>query len=165
MPNDQCLMTNAKKAILILEDIRSVENTGSIFRTAEGLGVGKIILVGTTPAPTDRFGRKRKDFAKVSLGAEGMVDWSHVKDVRPAIQMLKLQGYKIIALEQDPRANDLTREEKVNKLCLIVGNEVDGVSRELLDHSDEIVQIEMKGEKESLNVAVATGIALYQLLK
>lgn len=154
-----------KQCVLILEDIRSVENTGSIFRTAEGLGVGKIILVGTTPTPIDRFGRKRKDFAKVSLGAEEMVGWSHIKDVKPAIQMLKLQGYKIIALEQDPRANDLTKEEKANKLCLIVGNEVNGVSRELLDLSDEIVQIEMKGEKESLNVAVATGIALYYLLK
>ncbi|MBX4198812.1 TrmH family RNA methyltransferase [Candidatus Parcubacteria bacterium] len=152
--------------ILVLDNLRSVENTASIFRTAEGLGVSKVYLIGTTPAPLDRFGRKRADFAKVSLGSEDMLEWEYVKDIGPVIEELKSQNFRIIALEQDSRAQKLEpRTKHLEPFALIIGNEVDGVSKEALDMSDEIVEIEMKGEKESLNVSVATGIALYQLLK
>lgn len=152
-----------KELILVLDNLRSVENTASIFRTAECLGVSKIYLIGTTPAPIDRFGRKRKDFAKVSLGAESLISWEGASSISGVIQEIKPQGFKIVALEQHPKANKLTNQA-ANKLCLIVGNEVDGVSQKALDLSDEIVEIEMMGKKESLNVSVATGIALYQLL-
>lgn len=158
-----------RKCVLILANIRSVENVGSIFRTAEGFGVSKIILVGLTPTPLDRFGRKRKDFAKVSLGAEKLVPWEQVSDLRFKIQDLRMGGYKIIALEQDSRAKELSvvgRELSVDeRFALIVGNEVDGVSKEALELADNIVEIPMIGEKESLNVSVATGVALYHLLK
>jgi len=143
-----------------------VENTASIFRTADGLGVSKIYLVGTTPAPIDRFGRKRKDFAKVALGAEEFVVWEHISDIKNQISKLKDDGYRIIALEQHPKANKLTKltANRLERFALIVGNEVDGVSREVLDVADEIVEIPMHGKKESLNVSVATGIALFSLL-
>jgi len=160
-----------RKAVLILDNIRSVENTGSIFRTADCLGVSKIYLVGTTPCPVDRFERKRKDFAKVALGAEESVSWEYVKNIKDQISNLKSEGFKIIALEQHPDAIHLTpdpspklgegREER--SFALIVGNEVEGVSQEALDLSDEIVEIPMQGTKESLNVSVATGIALFSL--
>ncbi|MHB1330607.1 MAG: TrmH family RNA methyltransferase [Minisyncoccota bacterium] len=153
-----------KTCVLILEDIRSVENTGSIFRTAEGLGVSKIYLIGTTPAPLDRFGRKRTDFAKVSLGSEEMLEWEYSKDIEPVIDELKSQGFKIISLEQSDRSVDLKKCEPSELFALIVGNEVDGVSKKVQEASDEIVEIEMRGEKESLNVSVATGIALFQMI-
>lgn len=153
----------SKTCILILDNIRSVENTASIFRTAECLGVSKIFLIGTTPAPIDRFGRKRKDFAKVSLGAEELVDWEHAKEVSAVLEELKSQGLKVISLEQDPKSVKLGGQIYKN-FCLIVGNEVEGVSKEALHASDEILEIEMVGEKESLNVSVATGVALFELL-
>ncbi len=154
-----------KTSVLILDNIRSVENTGSIFRTAEGLGVKKIICIGTTPTPLDRFGRKRNDFAKVSLGAEN-IDWSYEKNLKLTIRDLKEQGFKIISLEQTQEAEKLTRLEihKLELFALVVGNEVDGVSKEALALSDKVVEIPMQGKKESLNVAVATGIALFALM-
>jgi len=157
-----------KKAILILDNIRSVANVGSIFRTAECFGVSKIILVGTTPAPVDRFGRKRKDLAKVALGAEEFVRWEHTVNPKSQTLNLKSKGYKIIALEQHFKSKKLeviSYELKAKCFVLIVGNEIDGISKETLELADEIVEIPMKGKKESLNVAVATGIALFELLK
>jgi len=154
----------SKTCVLVLDNIRSVENTGSIFRTAEGFGVKKLYLIGTTPTPLDRFGRKRSDFAKVSLGAEEILDWKYAEDIKEVLEELMSQGFKIISLEQHPKANKLKSQE-ADKLCLVVGNEVKGVSKEALELSHNIVEIEMMGEKESLNVSVATGIALFELLK
>lgn len=160
-----------KTCVLILDNLRSVENTASIFRTAEGLGVKKIILVGTTPAPLDRFGRKRQDFSKVALGAEDLVEWEHItaNNFQLTIYNLQKERFKIIALEQHRNSKELSlvsRELLANeRFALIVGNEVDGVSKEVLDTADEILEIPMQGQKESLNVSVSTGIALYELLQ
>jgi 23S rRNA (guanosine2251-2'-O)-methyltransferase len=153
-----------KTCVLILDNIRSVENTGSIFRTAEGLGVNKIILVGTTPAPVDRFGRKRSDFAKVSLGTEEMVEWEYKKEVTEVIQELKEQNFEIIALEQSSDSVSLSSYKPKGNFALIVGNEVEGVSKVALELSNTVLEIPMQGKKESLNVSVSTGIALYKLL-
>jgi 23S rRNA (guanosine2251-2'-O)-methyltransferase len=154
-----------KTCVLILDNLRSVENTGSIFRTADGLGVRKIYCIGTTPTPLDRFGRKRNDFVKVSLGAEN-IDWSYAKEITAVIKELKEQGFKIIALEQDERSQPLQAvSSKLQTFALIVGNEVEGVSKDALDFCDHIAEISMQGEKESLNVAVATGIALYTIMR
>ncbi len=154
-----------KTCVLILDSIRSVENTGSIFRTAEGLGVSKIYLCGTTPAPLDRFGRKRDDFTKVSLGSEEMVPWEYKEQLVEVIKELKDQDFKIYALEQSEASENLKNFKSNNLFALIVGNEVVGVNQTALGLSNEILEIEMKGKKESLNVAVATGIALFELLK
>ena len=153
-----------KTCALILENIRSVENTASIFRTADGFRVSKIILIGTTPTPIDRFNRKRQDFAKVSLGAENMVAWEYQKRIRSVISNLKKDGFRIIALEQTSDAKDLKSLPKPEKFAVIVGNEITGVSKEALNASDVVAEIPMLGSKESLNVSVATGVALFVLL-
>src|SRR3989344_2948139 len=142
-----------RECVLILDNIRSVENVGSIFRTAEGFGVSKIILVGITPAPLDRFGRKRQDLAKVSLGSEDLIKWEHTSSISDKLNKLKNDGFKIIALEQHPRSTKLSnfQTSKLKNFVLVVGNEVDGVSSEALGLADDIVEIPMMGEKESLN--------------
>ncbi|MBU6232057.1 MAG: TrmH family RNA methyltransferase [Patescibacteria group bacterium] len=148
---------------LLLDDIRSVHNAGSIFRTAECAGVSMIYCFGTTPMPLDRFGQKRKDFAKVSLGAEDLVGWEHVADWKPLIKRLKKEGFKIIAVEQSTKSVDHRRLRSDSKMLLILGNEVDGVSKPLLDSSDLIAEIPIHGKKESLNVSVAAGVALFSI--
>lgn len=150
-----------KNIVLILDNIRSVHNVGSIFRTAEGAGVDTIYCIGTTPTPLDRFGCKRKDFSKVALGAEDLVAWKHLKNGITAIKRLKNKGFKVVVLEQ---AKDSVHYKKIRitgKTVLIVGNEVDGVSQSLLKQADVIAEIPMLGKKESLNVAVATGVMLF----
>lgn len=152
-----------RTCIVILENLRSVENTASIFRTADGFGVSKIILIGTTPAPLDRFGRKRRDFAKVSLGAEETINWEYRQKIRPVINDLKNEEFFVIALEQTPKSVDLKSLTKPNKFAIIVGNEVTGVSKEALELADVVAEIPMFGQKESLNVSVAAGVALFVL--
>lgn len=149
---------------LLLDNIRSTHNVGSIFRTAETLGISKIYCGGTTPAPIDRFGRKRKDIAKVSLGAEDSVEWEHVESGVVLAKKLKKEGFKIIALEQDAKSIDYKEMRIRGKILVILGNEVGGVSKELLKLSDTIIEIPLKGKKESLNVSVAAGVALFRLL-
>ena len=153
-----------KECILILDNIRSVANVGSIFRTADCLGVSKIVLAGITPRPTDRFGRKRRDFAKVSLGAEDSVKWEYDKEVGLAIDKLKKKKFEIVALEQIANAENIRNFKPRARFALIVGNEVSGVSREALDMADRVVEISMMGTKESLNVSVAAGVALFKLI-
>ncbi|MDO8569347.1 MAG: TrmH family RNA methyltransferase [bacterium] len=152
-----------RTSVLILENLRSVENTASIFRTADGFKVSKIILIGTTPTPLDRFGRKRQDFAKVSLGAEETIDWEYKKEIGLVIDDLKEEKFLVIALEQTPNAKDLKSLAKPDKFAIIMGNEVTGVSKEAIDASDIVAEIPMLGSKESLNVSVAAGVALFVL--
>jgi 23S rRNA (guanosine2251-2'-O)-methyltransferase len=151
-------------SVLVLENLRSVENTASIFRTAEGLGVSKIYLVGTTPTPLDRFGRKRGDFAKVSLGSEEMFEWEYQKEIGSILKELKENDFQIIALEQTEKSENIKKFKPQTQFALVVGNEVDGVSKETLEIADKILEIEMQGKKESLNVSVSTGIALFMLI-
>jgi tRNA G18 (ribose-2'-O)-methylase SpoU len=159
-------MKSKQEICLLLDNIRSVHNVGSIFRTAETLGVSKIYCVGTTPVPVDRFGRKREDFAKVSLGAEAMVPWEHIETPKAVgfIKKIKRDGFKTIALEQAEKSIDYKAVEAMGKALIILGNEVDGVSKDLLDLADVVAEIPMRGDKESLNVSVATGIFLFRLL-
>ncbi len=149
--------------MLILENIRSVENTASIFRSADRFGVSKIILIGTTPAPTDRFGRARQDFIKVSLGAEKRVPWEWSKTIGPVIKKLKVGNFQILALEQDPRSKQLKNFVPKNKFALILGNEVKGVSKKTLELADSVLEIGTPGNSLSLNVSVAAGVALFVL--
>ncbi len=155
---------NKKTCFLILENIRSVENTGSIFRSACRFGVSKIILVGITPTPLDRFGRKRSDFSKVSLGAEKTMDWEYQKSIARVLKELRDDNFQIISLEQAPETQNIKSFVPQNQFALVVGNEVSGVSKETQEISDALVEIPMQGEKNSLNVSVATGIALFMLL-
>ena len=153
--------------ILILHNIRSVHNVGSIFRTADAAGVTKIILSGYTPAPVDRFNLPRKDFAKVSLGAEKTILWVQTKTLAQAVKLLKKENYFIAAIEQDKNSTPLFdfKAPKGQPLALILGNEVLGISKASLKLADIILEIPMRGKKESLNVSVSAGIAMFAVLK
>ena len=157
------LFSDMSEVYLILHNIRSVYNVGSMFRTADAIGVTKLYLTGYTPAPIDRFGRARKDVTKVSLGAEKTVAWGSRKNVRKLLHELKGEGLSLIALEQDARSIDYKKARPTFPAALIVGNEVTGLSRSILQLCDTVVEIPMRGKKESLNVSVAAGIALFRL--
>lgn len=146
-----------KKVYILLHDLRSVHNVGSIFRTADAAGVTKIYLSGTTPTPLDRFQNKRKDFIKVSLGAEDSVPWEYVK----LEDFLKKTDLHIVSVEQDTRSKNFKDFVYKRPTLFVLGNEVDGVKKEILDMSHEILEIPMAGEKESLNVSVTAGIILF----
>lgn len=150
--------------VLILQDIRSIYNVGAIFRTADAVGISKIYLCGVTPAPIDRFGRKRDDLAKTALGAEESVSWEHTKDIVSLIRDLKEKEFQIISLEQSENSIDYKKVSLKDKNAFILGEEVNGIPKNILEMSDVISEIPMKGEKESLNVSVATGIFLFRLL-
>ena len=152
--------------IAVLDNLRSVYNVGSIFRTSNAVGIEKIYLCGTTPTPLDKKGERRKDFAKVALGAEDTVAWEYREDTRSTIQELKNGGYYILSLEQDENSVDY---KKVNisdrqDVAFVIGNEVEGITKDVLELSDVTVEIPMLGTKESLNVTIAFGIATYRIL-
>ena len=157
-----------RQTILILPDIRSALNVGSIFRTAEAVGISKIYLTGHSPCPVDRFNRIRKDIAKSSLGAELFVPWEYKKNLSSLFLKLKKENYKIIAIEQDENSINYKKIKlsfnKDKKIAFVVGTELSGLPKNILKKCDLIAEIPMKGKKESLNVSVATGIALFQIL-
>lgn len=155
------------KVVLILSDIRSTQNVGAMFRTADAVGVDKIYLTGYTPTPLDRFGGKRSDVAKSALGAEESVLWEHKKSLPALISRLKWEKFKIIAIEQNENSIDYKTfrlNSKQEKVAFILGNEVSGLSSSILKKCDFIAEIPMKGKKESLNVSVACGVALFRIL-
>jgi tRNA G18 (ribose-2'-O)-methylase SpoU len=154
-----------KQNILIIDNIRSAENVGAMFRTADAVGIDKIYLIGITPAPVDRFGRKRSDLAKSALGAEEFVESEQKKNVLPLISKLKKEGFQIIAIEQDERSIDYRKVKTKSKNAFIVGAEVAGIPKNVLKKCDVIAEIRMLGEKESLNVSVALGVALFRILR
>lgn len=155
--------------IVIAHNIRSTHNVGAIFRSAEGFGVAKIILSGYTPYPLSpndarlpHIARKiDEQIHKTALGAETMVPFEYYEE--PPLDDLKSQGYRLVALEQDQRSIPLNSYQTPNKVALLLGEEVHGIEPELIKHCDDIIEIPMVGQKESFNVSVATGIALYQL--
>lgn len=154
-----------REIVIFLDNIRSALNVGSIFRTADGAGVSKIYLGGYTPAPIDRFGRAKEEIKKTSLGASETVEWESVPeaDALALLGQLKKESFQIIAVEQDPRAISIYNFKPSGKVCYIFGNEIAGVRPELLALADTIIHIPMHGKKESLNVAVAVGVTLFNL--
>lgn len=153
--------------LIILDNIRSCHNVGSIFRTADAVGIEKIYLCGITPAPLDKYGRENKRLTKVSLGAEKAVAWERRDSALSVIKELKAQGCKIISLEQSPKSVSIFKAKLApkKKYALVLGAEVEGLSRAILSQSDMIAEIPMRGKKESLNVAVAFGVAVFLLLR
>jgi tRNA G18 (ribose-2'-O)-methylase SpoU len=152
------------KTYLILHNIRSVQNAGAIFRTADAAGISKIYLTGYTPTPLDRFDRERSDFAKTALGAQKNIEWEYVKSATSLIQKLKKQKVEIIAVEQSGNAVDYKKIKIRQDTAFVFGNEVKGLSKSILDKSDKVAQIKMLGKKESLNVSVTVGIVLFRIL-
>ena len=157
--------------ILIIHDVRSTHNVGSLFRTAEGLGVEKIYLTGYTPYPETpndsripHISRKlTAQIHKTALGAEQLIAWEPCSDIFKLIDTFRQNGYQLVALEQAINSIRLDRFKPALQLVLIVGNEVKGIENELLEVCDQIVEIPMKGHKESLNVVQAAAIAIYAL--
>ena len=151
--------------IAILHNIRSLYNVGSIFRTADAAGVKKIYLCGYTPSPKDKFGKYRAQLTKVSLGAERSVKWEKINATSVLIKKLKKDGYKIFAVEQNKKSVPYYKIPKSyiinSKFCLVMGNEVKGLPKTILKLADKILEIPMKGKKESLNVSVAFGIVAF----
>ena len=152
----------AKENILILDNIRSTHNAGSIFRTADAAGVSKIYLIGTTPDPIDRFGREQSDIAKTALGAEKSIPWEHAGTTLEILA--KYPDHFKVALEQSPDSKDYKTIESKDRNIIILGTEVTGVPKEILDKCDGVAEIPMAGDKESLNVSVAAGIFLFRFL-
>jgi len=151
-----------KTLAVLLDNIRSAWNVGSIFRTADGFGFMHAYLCGMTPTPD---GQAHEAVMKTSLGAEDSVTWSQHKDALKLIKGLKKEGWKVWALEQTERAHPVGQIANLTRnIVLIVGNEITGVDPELLEHCDGIFCIPMRGEKKSFNVAVAFGIAAYALI-
>lgn len=150
---------------VLLDNIRSAWNVGSIFRSAEGFGFRHAYVCGITPTP------ENDAVTKTSLGAEDMITWSYHKDAVRSVKGLKKEGWEVFALEEDKRAISLGSNRLLSIIqrnsntprILIVGNEVTGVDPGLLDLSDEILYIPMQGEKKSFNVAIAFGIAAFAL--
>ena len=155
--------------VVIAHNIRSTHNVGAIFRTAEGFGVAKIILSGYTPYPAFKgdgrlphIARKLTDqIHKTALGSETMVTFEYHSE--PNFAALKHEGYTIVGLEQDSRAVLLPTYRPPAKIALLVGEEVYGLTDEQRKQCNDLIEIPMRGQKESFNVSVATGIALYHL--
>lgn len=174
--------------IVIAHNIRSTHNVGSIFRTCEGFGVEKLILSGYTPYPDlsiqpntptcayidgeivrsdTRLPHIREKITnqihKTALGAEAMVPFEYHDTLE--LGTLELAGYRVVALEQAPTSINLPDYSPPDRIALILGEEVHGIDSEILSQCDDILEIPMYGQKESFNVSVATGIALYELSK
>ncbi|MFA6295766.1 MAG: RNA methyltransferase [Patescibacteria group bacterium] len=143
--------------ILVLDNVRSRFNVGSIFRTADGAGIDKIYLCGITPAPP------HSKIAKVALGAEKFVPFESVKITWRILKKLKESGYNIVALEQTKKSINYFEYKPKFPVALVLGNEVTGLSKDILKYCDEFIEIPMKGKKESLNVSVACGIVAYEI--
>ena len=179
-------MSKLYQIYLILHNIRSAHNVGSIFRTADAAGVSKIYLGGYTPTPsqsvirptldprlfarefssgcmTDWLGNEK--ISKTALGAEKYVPWEQHKQTWRLLEKLRKEGIKIIALEQAPDAIDYIKLKPEFPLALVLGNEVGGLSKQILKYCNQIIEIPMYGKKESLNVSVAAGIALFKIIE
>ncbi|MFA5987692.1 MAG: TrmH family RNA methyltransferase [Candidatus Paceibacterota bacterium] len=153
-----------REVVVVLDNIRSTHNVGAIFRTCDAAGISRIFLAGVTPCPVDRFGRERADIAKTALGAEKTILWEYCPETVTLIRRLKKDGYKIIAVEQDEKSEDYKKVKLKSKIVFVFGNEVAGVSKKVLKISDVIAEIPMMGQKESLNVSVSVGVALFRML-
>ncbi|MGM0589091.1 MAG: RNA methyltransferase [Bacteroidota bacterium] len=148
-----------EKVIVILHNIRSMHNVGSVFRTADAFALNELWLSGYTPSPP------RPEITKTAIGAEEHVNWKAVDQITPAIKTLKSDGYQIIGLEQTNISQPLPEfEPHSNRLAVVMGSEVTGIDDDLLPILDATFEIPQYGHKHSLNISVAAGIGMYALL-
>lgn len=161
-----------RRIFIILHNIRSAYNVGSVFRTADGAGVAKIYLTGYTPSPAQKNKKNenslyvthaQKMIAKTALGAEESVLWEKKKNLSWLLEKLKKENIKIIALEQSKESVNCKKFRPRFPLALIAGNEVRGINKQILEKCDAVIEIPMQGKKNSLNVSVALGVAVYDI--
>lgn len=147
--------------VVVLDDVRSMSNVGSIFRTSDAFGVEKLYLGGITGTPPHR------EINRTALGATETVPWEHKQDLLSLIGSLKTMGYKICSVEQAEQSISPSEfvERRYDRICLVFGNEVDGVSQEIINLSDVVIEIPQVGAKHSLNVSVAAGLVIWEAYK
>ncbi|MEP1150489.1 MAG: RNA methyltransferase [Balneola sp.] len=146
---------------VILHNIRSLHNVGSVFRSSDAFGISELILTGYTPTPP------RPEINKTAIGAEEFVNWRHFETATEIIHELKKDGYSILGMEQTTGSIALNNLniDSYDKICLVMGNEVTGIDSDILEMMDEFVAIPQFGQKHSLNVSVAAAVMLYALLE
>lgn len=144
---------------VVLDNIRSLYNVGSIFRTSDAAGIEKLYLCGITGTPP------RAEIHKAALGAEKIVPWEYYRDPTDIVIQLKNQGFNIVVLEHTDSGVSYQHAQYQFPLCLIIGHEITGISEEVVALADMAIEIPMAGVKQSLNVAVAYGIAIYEIIK
>lgn len=149
---------------VILDNVRSLYNTGAFFRTADGCAVEQLVLCGITPRP-DQGGRQMRAIAKTALGAERTVPWTYESETAVAIERAVAEGYHVAAVETSPQAIELYHWTPDWPVCLVFGHETGGIETRLQARIAMHVCIPMRGEKRSLNVATAGGVVLYELLR
>jgi len=158
------------RLVLIAHNIRSSHNVGSLLRTAEGLGVDCVYMTGYTPHPATKGDQRlphiaqktAQAIAKTALGAEKTQKWQYISDIQKLFAHLSKKGYKLAALEQSPKSKTLASYNAPSKLALVVGREVEGLEPDVLESVEVILEIPMRGMKESFNVCQAAAMALYQ---
>jgi tRNA G18 (ribose-2'-O)-methylase SpoU len=148
---------------VLLHNIRSAHNVGSIFRTADAAGVSNVYLTGYTPTPIDRFGRPQKEIEKTALGAAGYIPWEYHRSPQGIVRKLQADGWHVVGVEQDARARDYRAFRAERPTLFLFGNEVRGLSKQVRAKCDDLIEIPMFGKKESLNVATTAGIVLFSL--
>lgn len=147
------------QSVVLLDNVRSMNNVGSIFRTCDCLGINQIYLCGITPVPPHR------DIHKTSLGAELSVSWEYAEDIESLLDRLKKENFRLIGLEQTSASQDIRKFVKDTRpMALVLGNEVDGISDSAMRKIEEFFEIPQFGTKHSFNVAVSCGVALWELL-
>lgn len=160
IPLDEAKKIRRHPIYVLCDNIRSIYNIGSIFRTSDAALIKKLYLTGYTPCPP------RPEIEKVALGSTNSVSWEYVKNPLETVKKLKTEGVKIVPLEITKNSRDYTNITKQDfPLCLILGNELTGVSNELIEQSDFSIEIPQYGFKHSINVSVAYGIAVFELVR
>jgi tRNA G18 (ribose-2'-O)-methylase SpoU len=158
-------MANKKPIVVVLDNIRSMHNVGSVFRTADGFLIDGICLCGFTPQPPHR------DIHKTALGATETVDWLHYENTLMAVEALKQKGFKIYAIEQTEGSISLEKFKQLNpnvsneSIAFVFGNEVDGVEEAVIEVCDGVIEIPQWGMKHSLNISVAAAIVLWEFVR
>ena len=159
-PTEEQIRQRYRKPVrVILDSVRSLYNVGSIFRTSDAVGIEKLYLCGITGTPP------RSEIHKAALGSEKSVPWEYFKNPITIITQLKKKGFKIAVLEHTDRGVLYNKAKYEFPLCLVVGHEITGVSDEVVALADMAIEIPMAGIKQSLNVAVAYGVAIYEIIK
>ena len=158
---------SGREIVVVMHNIRSILNVGAILRTCEGFGIQKVFASGWTPSQKNGLPHVRekiaKELHKTALGAEEIIDFQYSSDVASLLKQLKNNDFRIVGLEQDDRAVNLSSYRPQQKIALLLGEEVNGLTQELREICDDLIEIPMRGRKESFNISVAAGIALYEL--
>lgn len=158
---EECATQDKLPVVIVLDNVRSAQNVGSFFRTADAFGIGRIALCGISATPPNR------EIHKTALGAEQSVEWSYHPTTLECIESLRQEGYRIIAIEQIEGATMLNnfRAESTERYALVFGNEVDGVDQAVADIVDGAIEIPQVGIKHSLNVSVSAGILMWEMFR